>query len=117
MDIFNGLKDFINNAKWTQTDVDRAIIGSMQQIVAPIRPATATEQALTRHIAGITNTLREQRYNLTKSATPANIKKALLSQLELAEPSAGICVAASRINLEKANKTLGKDKLEIREIF
>lgn len=117
LDIFNKLKEFINDVDWSQTHIDRAIIGAAKAIVTPIRPAIATEQSLTRHIAGISNDIREQRYSTTKSATPENIKNALLAELEIAEPSAGICVAASREKLEEANAVLGKDKLEISDIF
>jgi len=93
--VFDNLRDFVHNADWSQTDVDRAIIGSAKKIVQPTRPAEATQMALVRHIRGETDELRTQKYRASHSATPQTIKKALLEQLEQAEPQAGICVAAS----------------------
>ena len=114
---FDGLSGFVQKADWTQTDVDRAIIGSAKQIVQAIRPAQATGQALTRHLCGVTDELREQRYTAARAATPGKIKRALLEQLERAEPDAGVCVAAGRESLEEANRALGAGALEISGIL
>ena len=117
LSVFDELSGFIRHADWSQTDVDRAIIGSAKKIVQPIRPAEATLTAMVRHICGETDELRAQRYSISRSATPESIKKALLNQLEEFEPNAGICVAASHEHLEEANRTLGTEALKISDIL
>ncbi len=115
--VFDNLSDFVHNANWSQTDIDRAIIGSAKKIVQPIRPAEATSLAMVRHIRGETDELHAKKYEATRTATPATIKETLLKHLEQAEPQAGICVSASREHLEEANKTLGRNPLEISDIL
>jgi Zn-dependent M16 (insulinase) family peptidase len=117
LEVFDGLRDFIHNADWSQTDVDRAIIGSAKKIVQPIRPAEATLIALVRHIRGESDAMRAEKYRATHSATPQAIKRALLEQLEKAEPLAGICVAASQEHLQQANKTLKQNPLIISDVL
>ncbi len=117
LEVFDGLRDFVQAADWTQTDVDRAIIGSAKKSVQAIRPAEATGAALSRHVRGETDDLRAERFAIARGATPASIKRVLLAQLEAAEPQAGLCVAAGREALEQANRTLGDRPLDISDIL
>ncbi len=118
LDIFNNFRDFINNAEWSQADIERAIIGSAKKIVTPIRPEMATKQALSQHITGLSKELKDEQYKITLSATAESVKKSILNNLEETMPQAGICVAANKESLEKANSILPENQqLEISNIF
>lgn len=115
--VFDGLRDFVDRAAWTQTDVDRGIIGLAKKIVQPIRPGQATGEALMCHVRGESDELRERQYAATRRATPGEIKRVLLAQLEAGESKAGVCVAAGNNELEAANRALGSRALEISGIL
>jgi Zn-dependent M16 (insulinase) family peptidase len=111
--VFDGVGDYVRRADWTQTDIDRAIVGSAKSAERPIRPAEATGAALTRYVRGDTNALREQRYQAALRATPKAVKRAFLTHFDAAEPSSALCVMASREMLEAANRGLGQKALAI----
>lgn len=115
--VFDGYRDWLNAQNWTQTDIDRAIIGSAKEAERPIRPGEATGTALVRHIRGDTNELREQRYSTMLGATPKSVKQTLLRVLESGEPKAAVCVVSSRERLEEANKSLGDRALKLADIL
>jgi Zn-dependent M16 (insulinase) family peptidase len=114
--VFDAYRDWLNAQNWTQTDIDRAIIGSAREAERPIRPAEATHTALVRHIRGDTNELREQRYSAMLGATPKSVKQTLLRVLENGEPKAAVCVVSSREKLEEANQALGDRALQLSDI-
>jgi hypothetical protein len=115
--IFDGLGDFIAEQKWTQADVDRAIIGSAKEAEKPIRPEEATGLALTRHIRGDTNELRELRYADRFRATPRLVKQTFLKVLEANEAKSAVCVVSSRHKLEDANRSLQARALVVTDIL
>jgi len=117
LEVFDGVQAFVEQATWTQTDVDRAIIATAKKQEQPIRPGAATGDALQRHLAGITPQLREARFARLKETTPAEAKRAMLEALEAGQPAAAICVVASRQRLEEANKKLGRCPLAISDIL
>jgi len=115
--VFDGLRDFVHRAPWTQADVDRAIIGSARDAERPIRPGEATTTALVRHMRGDTNEMRERRYATMLRATPVEVKRAFLDHLDANETRAAVCVVSSREKLEEANRALGERALSVREIL
>jgi len=115
--VFDGLHDWVAAQQWTQTDIDRAIIGSAKDVERPIRPGEATGMALARHLRGDTNELRERRYETTLSATPAMVKESLLRLLDANESRAAVCVVSSREKLAEANRTLGERALGVTDIL
>lgn len=115
--VFEDYREWISAQDWTQTDIDRAIIGSAKEAERPIRPAEATSTALVRHIRGDTNELREQRYRTMLGATPKSVKQTLLRVLESGEPKAAVCVVSSREKLQEANKSLGDRALKLADIL
>lgn len=101
---FRGLIEHVKNAKWTQTDIGRAIIGTAKHGERPIRPAEATNNALWRHVNGDTPELREQRHTAYMKVTPESAKRAVLELLEKNFDRGGVCVVSSRAKIEQANK-------------
>jgi len=115
--IFDGLGDFIAEQKLTQADIDRAIVGSAKEAERPIRPEEATGLALTRHIRGDTNELRELRYADRFRATPQSVKQTFLNVLEANEAKSAVCVVASREKLQEANMALEARALVVTDIL
>ncbi|MBU4429577.1 MAG: insulinase family protein, partial [Verrucomicrobia bacterium] len=115
--VLERLRDFVNAADWTQTDINRAIIGSMKEVERPIRPGEATGQALNRHLRGCTNEFREKSYEATLRATPQDVKRVLIEQLAANELKAALCVVSCREKLEEANRVLGDCSLAISDLL
>ena len=114
---FDGLRAYIAAQHWSQTDIDRAIIGSAKQEQKPIRPGAATGTALTRYLRGDTNDQREQWYAATLRATPVGVKETMLRVLDDNEPRSAICVVSSREKLDEANQKFGKNNLSVSDIL
>jgi len=115
--VFNGVRDFVAEAEWTQVEIDRAIIATAKNQERPIRPFAATGDALERHVTGMTPERREQRFEKLKGVTPAAARQALLNVLEEGLPNAAVCVVSSRSKLEQANSKLKDAPLAIKDIL
>jgi len=114
---FEGLRAYVAAQSWSQTDIDRAIIGSAKEDERPIRPDDATRTALQRYLRGDTDDRREQRYAATLLATPATVKETMLRVLDANEPRAAVCVVSSREKLDEANQQLGDRQLAVSDIL
>ena len=114
---FDGLRAYLAAQRWSQTDIDRAIIGSAKEAERPIRPGDATGTALIRYLRGDTNDQREQRYAATLRATPAAVQETILRVLDANETRSAICVVSSREKLAEANQKLGADRLDVADIL
>ena len=108
INVFDQTIDYIRQVEWTQTDIDRAIIATAKNAEKPIRPSQAASDALGYHLTGQTKEMREQRYEQLRSATPAEVKRALLQLFEENQDKAAVCVVSSREKLEEANNELEK---------
>ena len=117
LDVYSGLRDYIARTDWSQTDVDRAIIGTAKEGERPFRPGSATGGALWRYLCGDTVALRESRHAAVLRATPKEIKRALLELLDANLSQASVCVVSSREKLEKANKDMPNTPLAVEDII
>jgi Zn-dependent M16 (insulinase) family peptidase len=115
--IFDRFRDYIAAQQWSQTDIDRAIIGRAKETVTPIRPAWATATALMRHLRGDSDELRQARYAATLRATPESVKETTLRVLDANEPRSAVCVVSSREKLNEANERLGDQRLAVSDIL
>ncbi len=106
INVFEQTVDYIKQVEWTQTDIDRAIIATAKSAEKPIRPSQAASDALSYHLTGQTREMREERYTQLRSATPTEVKRALLHLFEENRDNASVCVVSSRENLEAANSEL-----------
>ena len=116
INVFEQTIDYIKQVEWTQTDIDRAIISSAKDAEKPIRPSQAVSNAQWYHIGGLTKEIREERYEQLRSATPDEVKRALVKLFEENLDKAAVCVVSSREKLENANSELAKP-LEIEDIL
>lgn len=117
LDVYDALRDHVAKADWTQTDIDRAIIGTAKDGERPIRPGAATGGALWRHVTGDTNELREARHESILRVTPAELKRAVLELLDGNRPKAAVCVVSSREKLESANQEMPNTPLTVEDII
>jgi len=117
LNIFSQVIDYVRQAKWTQTDINRAIIGTAKVDEKPIRPKDATELALNRHLTGLVPQLREERYARILTAKAKDVKQATLNVLDANMNRGAVCVVASREKLEQANQQMPDRLLEIKNIL
>jgi len=115
--VFDNVVDYVQKADWTQTDVNRAIIGSAKHAEKPIRPEEATGFALHRHLTGHSPELREERYLKILSATAEEVKRAMLEQLDSNFSRSAVCVVSNREKLEEANQQMPEQTLSIEDIL
>ena len=108
INVFEQTVDYIKQVEWTQTDIDRAIIATAKGAEKPIRPSQAASDALSYHLTGQTREMREERYTQLRSATPTEVKRALLQLFEENRDNAAVCVVSSREKLEAANQELAQ---------
>ncbi len=116
INVFEQTVDYIKQVEWTQTDIDRAIIATAKSAEKPIRPSQAASDALSHYLTGQTREMREERYAQLRSATPTEVKRALLRLFEENQDSASVCVVSSREKLEAANSEL-EQPLDIEDIL
>lgn len=117
IEVFRGLRDFVHASQWTQTDIDRAIIGCAKDYQRPIRPNEATSSALSQYVTGHTAQVLQEDYEALLSATPTQLKNAVLEQLDTHGPKAAICVVSSREKLEQANKENPAGAMSVEDIL
>jgi len=115
--VFDKVADYVREAPWTQTDVERAVIGTAKSDERPIRPEDATGLALHRHLTGQTEEMRCRRRAALLSATVGEVKRAVLETLEAGEGRSPVCVVSSREKLDAANRELGDAALAIEDVL
>ena len=106
LNVFEQTTDYVKQTEWTQTNIDKAIIGTATDYLQTIRPSQAATDALTHYLTGQTSEILEERYAQLRRATPKEVKRALLQVLEGNHDKASICVAASREKLETENQKM-----------
>jgi len=117
LNVFADMPDYIREARWTSTELDRAIISTAKHDSRPIRPEAATGQALGNYLAGRTREWREERYGAILAATPEDVRRAILAVLDTNLAVGPICVASSREKLEAANREMPGRPLSIENIL
>ncbi len=120
LDVFDGALGWAKAQSWSEDDLERALLGNVSDAVPAIRPADATTRALTRYRRGETESMRAESYKQKLSATPSQVQQSLVAYLERSVDKGTIVVAASRANLENANRELekaGKAPLTIEEML
>jgi Zn-dependent M16 (insulinase) family peptidase len=104
--VFRQTADYVRQVSWSQTDIDRGIIGVAKRDAKPLRPGEATGMALHRHTVGETFERRCQRRRCLLAATPDTVRRAMLDALDAGLPQASVCVMSDRARLEKAAASL-----------
>ena len=119
LNVFAGAPDWVKAQKWTDDDLERALLGNVGDAVPAIRPAASTASAIHRFRRGETAEMRAENYARKLGAKASDVQSTLIEYLEREMPDSAIAVAASRLALEKANATRGENgqgALEIRDM-
>ena len=119
LNVFAGALPWAKKQKWTDDDLERALLGNVGDAVPAIRPAASTAAAIHRYRRGETAEMRAANYAKKLGAKASEVQNTLVEYLEREMPSSHVAVAASRLALEKANATRseqGKAALEIRDM-
>ena len=78
LDVYRNAAKFVEQADWTQADVDRSIIGTAKEGERPIRPVSATGTALWRYLMHDMPERREARHAKMLGAKLGDIKRQLV---------------------------------------
>ena len=119
LDVFANTLDWVKKQKWSDDDLERALLGNVGDAVPAIRPAASTAAAIHRYRRGETAAMRAANYATKLAAKASEVQSTLVEYLEREMPGSAVAVAASRLALEKANATRGeqgKAALEIRDM-
>ena len=106
LNVFAQTADYVKRADWTQSDIDRAIIGTAAYCLKTVPPGNAASDALAQHLTGQSQNMIEERYAQPLRATPKEVKRVLLQVLEDNRDKAAVCVVASREKLEAENRKM-----------
>ncbi len=117
LNVYAAVAEHVRSADWSQSQVDRAIIGTAKSAERPIRPAEATSTALWRHVMGESREWRQTFHEAILGSTAEGVKNAALEQLQANGPATATCVVSSRERIEKANGESPENPLQIEEIL
>ena len=117
LQVFDDVLAHVRKANWTQTDVDRAIIGTAKNYEQPIRPKRAAKNALHHHLTGQSKELRDRDFERLLSATVKEVKRVTSDFLAANLKNSAVCVVSSREKLEEANRQIKGRKLTIKDIL
>jgi Zn-dependent M16 (insulinase) family peptidase len=108
LDVFDRTREYLLNIKWSQKEIERAVIGSAKTDDIPVRPGWATAAALWRHLGRLTEQLRQERRQQLLAVTPEQIRSVALSLFEENYQHGNSCVLASRQQLTAASQRLAE---------
>jgi Zn-dependent M16 (insulinase) family peptidase len=100
--VFDGLRQALERAAWTRTDIERAVIACAREEETPIRPGMATDLALWRQVTGVTQEVRRNWRLAQTQATPEAVREAALDLVRRAAGSTATVVLSSRSRLTAA---------------
>jgi presequence protease len=106
--VFDGLQQAVERADWTRADIERAAIACARDEETPIRPGMATDLALWRQVAGVTQEFRRAWRLAQIEASPAAVRAALLGLLHRAGNRMGTAILSSTRRLRQAGASLGR---------
>jgi Zn-dependent M16 (insulinase) family peptidase len=114
--VFEGIRNYVASATWTQIDVNRAIIATAKSEFTPIRPGDATGRALSWHLSGYSPEIQQAHYDALKGAQVETVRDAMLRALDNGLTQSTLCVASNRNALNESNATWRGSPLTITDI-
>jgi Zn-dependent M16 (insulinase) family peptidase len=120
LQVFEDAPAWVAAQKWTEADIERALLGNARDAIPAFRPLETTGRVLDFRVQNETAVLRAARYQEKLRATPEQVQHALIEYFDDAASRATIAVAASRAALERANAErngAGKPGFEIEEML
>ena len=100
--VYRASLDYVKNIKWTQEEIDNAVITIAKSEETPFRPAATSATALSYRLGKFDEEFRQRQWTTLLSATPGTVRDVIVRVLEEGLPHASGCVAASKEMLEAA---------------
>jgi Zn-dependent M16 (insulinase) family peptidase len=107
--VFARLRGAIEQTAWTAAEIERAVIACAREEETPIRPGMATDVALWRHVAGLTQERRRRWRQDQLAAIPEAVREAAIEVVRAAGPRWGTAVLSRHRRLRQAAAVLGRD--------
>jgi Zn-dependent M16 (insulinase) family peptidase len=114
--VFENTETFYSQNELKTDEMEKAIISTIGMLDKPLDPAGRGYAALMRHIAGITDDMRQQFREEILSATPQKLRDTLNKYFSAAAKSAAVAVYSAQEKLIEANKHL-EEKLILESLF
>jgi len=106
--VFAGVREALDRTAWSAAEIERAVIACAREEETPIRPGMATDVALWRYIAGLTQERRRRWRQDQLGATPEAVREAALEVFRAAESRGGTAVLGRHHRLQQAAAALGQ---------
>ena len=110
--IYAGVPDYIFGQGIDSRDLEKAVIGTIGQLDRPMDPAGRGYTAMVRHLAGLTDELRQQFRDRVLDTSAQDLLEAARLYLSPADERSVVAVYAPNDRLEQANEKLER-KLKI----
>jgi Zn-dependent M16 (insulinase) family peptidase len=107
LDVYRRVTDHVRNADWGRDDIERAVIGCAKGDEKPVRPESATMDALWQELTGLSDDVRRERRQRLLELTPECVRDAALALLAQGLERCPMSVLSSRQRLDAANAELG----------
>jgi len=116
LDVFRDAQNYLSQSELPADDLEKAIISTIGVQDRPMDPGGRGHAALMRHLAGVTDEMRQRCREEILSATPQKLKETLSRYFAGAAESASVAVYSTREKLEEANREL-TEKLVLEHLF
>jgi Zn-dependent M16 (insulinase) family peptidase len=103
LQVFDGTLNYVRQADWNQSRIERAVISTAKNALRPIRPAEATAVTLSRHVSGDTAEHRQAYYSKLLASTTDIVRQSAIHLLENRYAHGSICVVSNRQKLGEAD--------------
>jgi Zn-dependent M16 (insulinase) family peptidase len=114
--VFENTETFYSQNELKTDEMEKAIISTIGMLDKPLDPAGRGYAALMRHIAGITDDMRQHFREEILSATPQKLRDTLNKYFSAAAKSAAVAVYSAQEKLSEANEHL-EEKLVLERLF
>lgn len=116
LQVFQDAQEYYSQKEIKDAEMEKAIISTIGMLDKPLDPAGRSHAALMRHIAGVTDDMRQKFREEILSATPQKLKETLSGYFCAASKTAAVAVYSAKEKLDKANQQL-EEKLIVENLF
>jgi len=114
--VFRDAQNYLSQNELPADDLEKAVISTIGVQDRPMDPGGRGHAALMRHLAGVTDEMRQRCREEILSVTPQKLKETLSRYFTGAAESASVAVYSTREKLEEANREL-TEKLVLEHLF
>lgn len=116
LQVFRDAEDYLTKNELPADDLEKAVISTIGVLDRPMDPGGRGHAALMRHLAGVTDEMRQRSREAILGVTPRKFRDTVSSYFAGAAPSSAVAVYSAQEKLEEANKVL-EEKLVLEKLF